>query len=992
MFSIKILILVFLICLPVISQGATLHYALDVQINTSEQKINVSARLKTNTDNTIRLFLPDLGKFKVDNKPVTTATGESIDLTFQSGQEKLISYEAVFEDKETNFIDKENVFLNGDWYPRPNVLAEYTLSVTLPNNFIATSEAEAVTVKEHGETKTYHFQFKHPLDTLHLAASSRYVLKKDRYKDVIIEAYFFKEDAQLIDTYIAHTKRYLKIYEDMLTPYPYRRFAIVENIISTGYSMPTYTLLGSKVLNLPFIVKTSLGHEILHQWFGNYVYIDFAHGNWAEGITNYLADHYYAYLEGKDSAYRKQIMVNYDAYVNENNTMPVSNFLNHRNKAQSAVGYGKAAMLFHDLKKRYGDKTFFASIREFIKMNCFREASWHDIQRAFEKITGDNLYAYFDQWLNRKDIPRLDVGNAELSVEQGHLKMNFTLLQQVEPYQLRLPITLYNERNKKLCFVEVRRSKEKISLMLDEPPAKVVIDEDYALMRQLAPQEIPPVLAGIMGKEKLIAVISAEQHAIYRPLIEATGVKNITYVSPDKISSSMIKENSFIIAGYDNPIIDMLFGKQSIPTNDVRLRVYKNPYNEKERIMLLHVKTRGEAQAVQRKISHYGKYTELAFDHGKNTHKAIADADKGITVLTQPTTMALKPDRMQTLEDILPELIESRIIHVGEQHDKFIHHINQLQIIKRIHEAGYKLAVGMEMFQKPFQKDVNDYMAGRIDERTFLKKTEYFHRWRYNYNLYKPIIDYLKQKNIPLIALNIKGDINRKVAHEGLHSLTDEEKKHLPHELDFSDDQYRRDLSKVFTLHKDNKNLRDFNYFLQAQILWDETMAESAQQFLKDNPGHKLVVLAGNGHIRHKYGIPERLYRRNQESFKVVVQDEDIEDGIADYVLVTTEIKSQKSPGLGVMVEEKEQSLVVTGVIDKSPANIAGLQKGDLIKTFAGEAIKSFADLKLALFYSETGSTQKIQIERDGKILNKKIELFSFTPIHHRRQMGSPQG
>ena len=158
MHLIKKLILVSLVFLPVTSRSATFHYALDVQINTIEQKISASARLKTDTNNTIRLFVPNLRKFKVDNKSVTTAAGASINLTFQSGQERLISYEAIFTDKGTNFIDKENVFLNGEWYPRPDVLAEYLLSVTLPKNFIATSEADAVTVKEHGETKTFHFQ------------------------------------------------------------------------------------------------------------------------------------------------------------------------------------------------------------------------------------------------------------------------------------------------------------------------------------------------------------------------------------------------------------------------------------------------------------------------------------------------------------------------------------------------------------------------------------------------------------------------------------------------------------------------------------------------------------------------------------------------------------------------------------------------------------------------------------------------------------------
>ncbi len=979
----KILTMVFLVFLPVISHGATLYYALDVQVNTSEQQITATAHLKSDTNNIIKLSVRNLRNLKVDDKVVSAAADESINLTLQTGKERRISYDAVFADKNINFINKENVFLNGVWYPQPDDLAEYKLSVTLPKEFIAISEAEAVAVKEHGDKKTFYFQFKHPLDALHLAASTRYVLKKDYINNIAVEAYFFKEDAQLIDTYIAYAKKYLKMYGEMLTPYPYGHFAIVENIFPTGYSMPTYTLLGNKVLRLPFIVKTSLGHEILHQWFGNSVYVDFAYGNWAEGITNYLADHLYALLEKKDVAYRKQIMVNYGAYVNENNSMPLSDFYSRHNKAQSVIGYGKAAMLFHGLKKRYGDNNFFAALREFFQQNTFRKASWQDIQRAFEKITGDDLNVYFSQGLNRKDIPRFSVEDAELIVEKGQLKLNFILLQQAAPYPLQLTITLYHERMKSLRIIEVKESKEKISLVLDEPPGKVMIDENYELMRQLNPEEIPPVLAGIMGKEKLTAIISDEQRSMYQPIIDAIGVKNITYISADKIDFSLIKENSFLIAGFDNNLIDVLFGKQVIPKNGVRLKVYKNPYNEKERIMLLHAKTRTEAQAVQRKIPHYGKYTELAFNNGKNTLKAIADTDNGITVLTRPVTLALKPDKMPSLDDILPKLYESRIIYVGEQHDKFAHHFNQLKIIKKIHEAGYKPAVGMEMFQKPFQKYVDDYMAGRIDERTFLKKTEYFYRWRYEYNLYKPIIDYLKEQNIPLIALNIEGDINRKVAHKGLHSLTDEEKKHLPRELDFSNEQYRRDLHKVFAFHTENKNLQDFNFFLEAQVLWDESMAESAQQFMENNPEHKLVILAGNGHVRHKYGIPERLYRRNHEPYTVVVQDEDIEDGIADYVLFTTKLKGKKSPKFGVQVEEKEQSLVVTGVIDKGPAKIAGLKKGDIIKTFAGEPITSLADLKLALFYCEMGSTQKIQIKRNGKILDKKIELLSFTPIHH---------
>jgi uncharacterized iron-regulated protein len=974
----KKLILVLLVCLPATAWSANLNYVLDVKIDPTEKKIRGIARLKADVSKKIGLSVRNLRKLKVDGKSVTAPADEGITLVVKSGKETLISYEALYVDRGINFIDNNNVFLTGVWYPQPDVLAEYELSVTLPKDFLATSEAEGVRIQNQGDKKAFHFQFKHPLDALHLAASTRYVLKKGRYKNITIEAFFFKEDAHLVDTYIAHAQKYLEMYETMLTPYPYKRFAVVENILPTGNSMPTYTLLGNRVVRLPFIVKTSLGHEILHQWFGNSVYIDFAHGNWAEGITTYLADHHYAALEGKDAAYRKQIMVKYSAYVNKSNAIRVSDFYSRRNRAQSAIGYGKSAMLFHWLRKRYGDITFFAALRDFIQQNKFRKASWHDLQRAFEKVTGEKLYKDFGDWLTRKDIPRFSVEDAELQVEKGQLKLNFTLFKQGPAYRLRIPVTIYTERGEIKRVVEVNDIKENISLTLDEPPTRVVIDQDYSLMRQLTPEETPPVLASIMGKEKVTAVVTDERRALYQPIIDSLGVKNIIYGTPDTITFSEMRGNTLLIAGYDNSLVGMLFGKQVVPEAGVYVKVYKNPYNIAERIMLLHVKNLAEAQDVQRKIPHYGKYTELAFNHGRNIHTAIVETDNGISVLTRPATRALRPDKIATLSEILPKLSESRIIYVGERHDRFAHHFNQLQIIKKLHESGHKLAVGMEMFQRTQQQTLDDYLAGRIDEPTFLEKSEYYDKWGYDYNLYKPIIDYIKQKRIPLVALNIERAITRKVSREGMHSLTDEEKKRIPSELDFSNKEYRDDLNKVFSLHADHGEFRDFNYFLQSQTLWDEGMAESAHQFMARNSEFKMVILTGNGHIRHKYGIPERLYRRNQEPFTVVVQDEEIEHGIADYVLLSTELKGRESPKLGVLVQEKDQGLVVVGIRDNTPAMKAGLQKGDIIIQFAGQPIGSLADLKRVLFFSEMGSTLEIRLKRKDKTLDKEIQLFDF--------------
>ena len=152
-------------------------------------------------------------------------------------------------------------------------------------------------------------------------------------------------------------------------------------------------------------------------------------------------------------------------------------------------------------------------------------------------------------------------------------------------------------------------------------------------------------------------------------------------------------------------------------------------------------------------------------------------------------------------------------------------------------------------------------------------------------------------------------------------------------------------------------------------------MAEAAQRFLEEHPDRKLVVLAGNGHIRYKYGIPERLYRRNKKPYTVILQDEDIEDGIADYVLRTTVLKGNTAPKLGMIVEEKARGLVVTEVRDKSPAKKAGLQKGDVIKRLEDQPIQSLADLKIALFYCERNSIRKIRFDRNDRTITKNIIL-----------------
>ncbi|MBW1842055.1 MAG: hypothetical protein JRI75_09720, partial [Deltaproteobacteria bacterium] len=181
----RILVFVLMIFMPVTCWSANLYYSLDVHINPAERKITGTGRLKADTRMSIDLSVRNLRGLKINGNDVPRAADENIKLEMTSGKEIMISYEAIFPEKGINFIDENNVVLIDNWYPRPDDLVEYALSVTLPENFIAISESDSVTVEKHGKTETFSFRFDYPLDSLHLAASTRYILKKDRYNDIV---------------------------------------------------------------------------------------------------------------------------------------------------------------------------------------------------------------------------------------------------------------------------------------------------------------------------------------------------------------------------------------------------------------------------------------------------------------------------------------------------------------------------------------------------------------------------------------------------------------------------------------------------------------------------------------------------------------------------------------------------------------------------------------------------------------------------------------
>ena len=221
----------------------------------------------------------------------------------------LISYEKAITDNFRDSISSEAIVLTSLWHPLPDRKATFGVKAQVPPGFTAVCESDAFS--RTSPDGSAHFSFSQPVLSLTFAAAP-YRIKSSQVRDnLLVHTLFFPEDQHLAGDYLSAAVDYIKRYEKLIGPFPYNHYLIVENVKPTGFGMPTFTLLGRQVLRLPFIKETSLGHEILHSWFGNSIEVSPDSGNWCEGLTTYLADMAYREDRHEGSLSRKEKLQEY---------------------------------------------------------------------------------------------------------------------------------------------------------------------------------------------------------------------------------------------------------------------------------------------------------------------------------------------------------------------------------------------------------------------------------------------------------------------------------------------------------------------------------------------------------------------------------------------------------------------------------------------------------------------------------------------------------
>ncbi len=544
------------------------------------------------------------------------------------------------------YIGPEGVSLSPQsfWYPVfGDEMTTFRLKVRCPEGWRAVSQGKMGQAASEEENIVVWEQNK-PNDGIYLTAG-RYVYyeKQSEYPEVVAQVFLREKDDELAKKYLDATHRYIQMYSELIGTYPYSKFALVENFWETGYGMPSFTLLGPRVLRFPFILRSSYPHEILHNWWGNGVFTDYEKGNWCEGITAYLADHLMKENEGSAWDYRKDTLKKYMDFVGEERDFPLRDFRSRHDPATESIGYGKALMVFHMLRIMMGDELFVNALKIFYEEHLGKRAAWEDVQVVFEKTSGKDLEWFFSQWIDRTGASELEMSQPVITPSKDGFSFKFTVQQkQKRLFRLKAPLMLSipGEEIPREYFLDLEDREETIEIELPAEPSCFALDPRYDVFRMLGEDELFPSLSGIFGAERTSFVFPAaeDSHLIdgYKMMAGAwsAGKKERAEIVEefDASDANQFKGRSVWVLGRSNSVLRRIednFRKKKIRLSNEGVCIedklyewadhsfvaaFESPFDNEETIVWVALGNPEAAAGLARKIPHYSKYGMLIFE------------------------------------------------------------------------------------------------------------------------------------------------------------------------------------------------------------------------------------------------------------------------------------------------------------------------------------------------------------------------------------------
>ncbi len=627
------------------------HYDISVKVDPATRQLEGRSVITADNDGDYRLLLNERFEVKrilLDGQPLagrwTSSTGlQGWHIPKSTGETRRVTVEwsGTLAPLDTT-LDHRRVLSAADpvagergtflpdasaWYPRiAGVLASYQLSLELPGDQRGLVPGRMVEEYQSASQYRARFDFRLPSEGIVLIAGpyriDEIMVRRLAGKRIRVRTYFHPQIAELAPEYLEAVKGYLELYEQWIGEYPYSEFSVVSSPTPTGFGMPTLTYLGVNVLRLPFIRATSLGHEVLHNWWGNGVYPDYSRGNWSEGLTTFMAD--YAYKERESAEAARQMRLSWlrdFAAVPRGRDEPLVRFTSRTHGTSQIVGYNKAAMVFFMLRDLIGREAFERGIRRFWEKEQFLIASWDDLRSAFEYASGRDLKPFFDQWLKRSGAPIVRIVSAKSERAGDGYRVTVFLSQLSPAYSLRVPLAIRTDKGQETHVVDFDLAQEAFPLNVSAPPHEVALDPDLHIFRRLASGEAPPILRQIMIDPATVTVLLPKEGEA-RQAAEALAERMQDHPPRLFPPTRFLRRAPALVIGLERDI-DVWLKAQSLPDRPERVQgkgtaqAWTESRERGAPIAIVSGRDAAALAALARPLPHYGRQSFVIFEGSK---------------------------------------------------------------------------------------------------------------------------------------------------------------------------------------------------------------------------------------------------------------------------------------------------------------------------------------------------------------------------------------
>lgn len=464
--------------------------------------------------------------------------------------------------------------------------------------------------------------------------------------DVALKTYLLEEDAKFADIYLDGMEKYLIEYSALFGEYPFSSFSVVENFFASGFGMPNFTLLAKEIVKMPFITLSPgvIAHEFCHNWWGNSVYVDYEKGNWCEAVTVFSANYYQNILNDnvdKAADWRKKAILENNLLPKEKQ-FPLKDFIYQHNDDEAVIGYQKGAMLFVYLHQQFGEKPFFAAIRDFYKTNKGKVTNWQDLENAFienqPKELDISVADTFDFWLNYIDLAHISF--ADVRYENGILSC---IISNNAPLTMQIPLKISMTDGDILeKMINLKGDKTSVEFALSSQPESIEIDPKGFLLKKISEQSMPYNLNRTLNDAPLVILPEKGEMSSRLQMVASMLARSgydITVKSANEVTDAELENNSLLIFGEveNNNIYDKIAFPEDIKLSDTSIEIsgksvsgskgsaifsFCSQLNE-EKSISVYVWNSCEAIASFRKMFHYMNDSWQMFDLDKKENAAL---------------------------------------------------------------------------------------------------------------------------------------------------------------------------------------------------------------------------------------------------------------------------------------------------------------------------------------------------------------------------------